>query len=39
MGKMPFWQPYYNNLDFSLVKQTHLYEGVNLELRAENGGG
>ena len=26
MGKMPFRQPYYNNLDFSLVKLTPLYE-------------
>lgn len=36
MGKMPFRVPYYNNLDFSLVKQTPLYENVNLELRAES---
>lgn len=36
MGKMPFRQPYYNNLDFSLVKQTPLYENVSLELRAES---
>jgi hypothetical protein len=36
MGKMPFRRPYYNNLDFSLVKQTQLYEGVNLEFRAES---
>lgn len=36
MGKMPYREPYYNDLDFSLVKQTQLYEGVNLELRAES---
>jgi len=36
MGKMPFRVPSYNNLDFSLVKQTPIYEGVNLELRAES---
>ena len=36
MGKMPFKVPYYNNLDFSLVKQTPLREGINLELRAES---
>ena len=36
MGKMPFRQPYYNNLDFSLVKQTPLTERFNLELRAES---
>jgi len=36
MGKMPYHLPYYNNLDFSLVKQTPLYEGVKLELRAES---
>lgn len=35
MGKMPYRQPYYNNLDFSLVKQTPLTERFNLELRAE----
>jgi hypothetical protein len=36
MGKMPYRLPYYNNLDFSLVKLTPLYENVNLELRAES---
>ena len=36
MGKMPFRQPYYNNLDFSLVKLTPLTERFNLELRAES---
>ncbi|HZY63747.1 MAG TPA: carboxypeptidase regulatory-like domain-containing protein [Edaphobacter sp.] len=36
MGKMPFRLPSYNNLDFSLVKETPLREGVNLELRAES---
>lgn len=36
MGKMPYRQPYYNNLDFSLVKETPLYENLNLELRAES---
>jgi len=36
MGKMPFRAPYFNNLDFSLVKVTPLYENVNLELRAES---
>ena len=33
---MPYRVPYYNNLDFSLVKVTPLYERVNLELRAES---
>jgi Carboxypeptidase regulatory-like domain len=36
MAKMPYRQPYYNNLDFSLVKQTPLLENINLELRAES---
>lgn len=36
MGKMPYRVPYYNNLDFSLVKDTPLYEQVRLELRAES---
>lgn len=36
VGKMPYRLPYYNNLDFSLVKQTPLYERFNLELRAES---
>jgi hypothetical protein len=36
MGKMPFRIPYYNDLDFSLVKQTPLYEDLTLELRAES---
>lgn len=36
MGKMPFRRPYFNNLDFSLVKVTPLYEDVSLELRAES---
>jgi hypothetical protein len=36
MGKMPFRQPYYNNLDFSIVKLTPITERINLELRAES---
>jgi len=36
MSKMPFRVPSYNNLDFSLVKETPVYEGMNLELRAES---
>lgn len=36
MGKMIYRLPNYNNLDFSLVKVTPLYEGFNLELRAES---
>jgi len=36
LGKMPFRIPYYNDLDFSLVKETPLFENVNLELRAES---
>jgi hypothetical protein len=36
MGKMPYRLPSYNNLDFSLVKETPLYEGTSLELRAES---
>lgn len=34
-GKMAYRAPYYNNLDFSLVKQTPLYENFNLEFRVE----
>ena len=36
MGKMPYRVPYYNNLDFSVVKDTPLYEQVKLQLRAES---
>jgi hypothetical protein len=36
VGKMPYRLPSFNNLDFSIVKETPLYEGVNLELRAES---
>jgi hypothetical protein len=36
MGKMPYRVPSYNNLDFSLVKDTPLYEQVKLQLRAES---
>jgi hypothetical protein len=36
MGKMQYRMPYFNNLDFSLVKVTPLHERVNLELRAES---
>lgn len=36
MGKMAYRVPGYNNLDFSLVKETPIYEGVRLELRAES---
>jgi len=36
MGKMPYRVPYYNNMDFSLVKDTPLYEQVKLQLRAES---
>ncbi len=35
LGKMIFRAPYYNDLDFSLVKETPLYDRFNLELRAE----
>lgn len=35
LGKMPFRQPFYNDFDFSLVKNTPIHEDVNLELRAE----
>ncbi len=35
MGKMAYQVPYSNNLDFSLVKETPLYENLNLEIRAE----
>ena len=36
MGKMPFRMAYYNDLDFSLVKETPIRENLNLELRAES---
>ena len=36
MGKMVLRTPYFNNLDFSLVKVTPLRENLNLELRAES---
>ena len=36
MGKMPYRVPNYNNLDFSLVKDTPLFEQFRLELRAES---
>jgi hypothetical protein len=36
MGKMVLRTPYFNNLDFSLVKVTPLREGLSLELRAES---
>jgi Carboxypeptidase regulatory-like domain len=36
MGKMPFRVPPTNNLDFSLVKETRIWENLNLELRAES---
>jgi len=36
MGKMPFRLPPTNNLDFSLVKETPIWENLNLELRAES---
>jgi hypothetical protein len=36
MGKMPFRVPPTNNLDFSLVKETPIWENLNLELRAES---
>jgi hypothetical protein len=36
VGKMPYRLPTFNNLDFSLVKETPLYEGVSMELRAES---
>lgn len=35
VGKMPYRAPGVNNLDFSLVKETPLYENFSLELRAE----
>ncbi len=35
MGKMPLRSASYNNLDFSIVKNTPLHEHWNLELRAE----
>jgi len=35
-GKMPYRLPTYNNLDFSVVKETPLYENVSLEFRAES---
>ena len=36
VGKMPYRLPSFNNLDFSVVKETPLYEGVSLEFRAES---
>lgn len=36
MGKMPYRVRSYNNLDFSLVKDTPLFEQVKLQLRAES---
>lgn len=36
MGKMPYKLPYYNDLDFSLVKVTPLFREAALELRAES---
>jgi hypothetical protein len=33
---MGYKEPYYNNLDFSLVKNTPLYKGAQLQLRAES---
>jgi len=36
MGKMPFRVSGYNNLDFSLVKLTPIWESVSLEFRAES---
>jgi len=36
MGKMPFRVPPSNGMDFSLVKETPIWESVNLELRAES---
>ncbi|HEX7158447.1 MAG TPA: TonB-dependent receptor [Edaphobacter sp.] len=36
MGKMVLRQIPFNNLDFSVVKQTPLHENINLELRAES---
>jgi hypothetical protein len=35
MGKMPYSMPAYNNMDFSLIKEMPIREGVNLEIRAE----
>jgi len=35
MGKMILRQPNFNNLDFSVVKDTPLHENISLELRAE----
>jgi len=34
--KMAYKEPYYNDLDFSLVKNTPLREGTQLQLRAES---
>lgn len=34
--RMGYKQPYYNNLDFSLVKNTPLYKGAQLQFRAES---
>jgi hypothetical protein len=36
VGKMPYRLPSFNNLDFSVVKETPLYESVSLEFRAES---
>lgn len=36
MSKMAYRLPVSNNLDFSLVKETPIWENVNLELRAES---
>jgi hypothetical protein len=36
VGKMSYRLPSFNNLDFSVVKETPLYEGVSLEFRAES---
>jgi hypothetical protein len=36
MGKMPFRVPSSNGLDFSVVKETPIWESVSLELRAES---
>ena len=36
MGKMPFRVPSTNGMDFSVVKETPIWESMNLELRAES---
>ncbi len=36
MGKMILRQPNFNNLDFSIVKETPIHESTSLELRAES---